>query len=150
MTAEGRVSGGPSYIRKLWVPVVLLIGLAAGEAISYGAEAGEPQGGMMFGNHFHPFPTEPAFGYHVLFTTVEVALLVALVVVYVRMFSETRANFALGLVFVLFALLVEALLSNPVLEDLIGTPALGPGYLTPAADVLTVCAYTVFLYLSLD
>ena len=142
--------GDRRYLQKLWVPVVLVIGFVAGEAMSYGTQVEEPQGGFMFGNHFHPFPTNPVFGYHVLFSTVEVALLVALVVIYGRMFLETKANFALGLIFVLFALLVEALLSNPILEDLIGTPPIGPGYLTPAADIFTICAYTIFLYLSLD
>ena len=80
----------------------------------------------------------------------EVALLVALVVIYGRMYLETSANFALGLVFVLVALLVQTLLSNPVLEDLVGQVPIGPGYSTPAADIFTMFAYTVFLYLSLD
>lgn len=149
-TSEEPKKEGRSYIQKLWVPVVLLIGIAVGEALSYVAETEEPEGGFVLGNHFHPFPTDPAFGYHILFSTVEVALLVALVVIYGRMFLETKANFALGLVFVLFALLVEALLSNPLLEDFIGTPVMGPGYLTPTADIFTICAYTIFLYLSLD
>jgi len=143
---------GAAYAQKLWVPLVLAIGFVAGEIVSYGTEMpeGHGPGGGMFGGRFYPFPTSPLFPYHVLFTTMEVALLVALVVVYGRMYAETRANFALGLVFVLFALLVQALLSNPILEDLVGQVQIGPGYSTPAADVFTVCAYTIFLYLSLD
>jgi hypothetical protein len=140
-----------SYLQKLWVPIVLGLGFLVGEAISYGTAMPQPEGGMdMFGGRFHQFPSDPAFGYHVIFTTMQVALLIALVVIYGKMYLETKANFALGLVFVLIALLVQALLSNPVLEDLIITPAVGPGYLTPTADVFTICAYTVFLYLSLD
>jgi hypothetical protein len=142
---------GRSYIQKLWVPVVLVIGFVTGEAISYVAEAQTPEGrGGPFGGHFYPFPTNPVFPYHIVLATIEVALLVALVVIYGRMFLETRANFALGLIIVLIALLVQTVLSNPMLEDLMGTPPLGPGYLTPTADILTICAYTVFLYLSLD
>jgi hypothetical protein len=140
-----------SYLQKLWVPVVLGLGFLVGEAISYGTGVPQPEGGMgMFGGRFHPFPSDPLFGYHVVFTTMEVALLVALVVIYGKMYLETKANFALGLVFVLIALLVQALLSNPILEDLVISPPFGAGYLTPAADVFTICAYTVFLYLSLD
>lgn len=150
-TEDPAKKGEKSYLQKLWVPLVLAIGLAVGEAIAYGTAAEQPEGGFgMFGGRFHPFPSNPVFGYHVVFTTIEVALLIALVVIYGRMYVETKANFALGLVFVLFALLVQTLLSNPVLEDLIGTPPIGPGYLTPAADVFTIGAYTVFLYLSLD
>jgi hypothetical protein len=140
-----------SHLQKLWVPIVLGLGFLVGEAISYGTGMPQPErGGGMFGGYFRPFPSDPIFGYHVVFTTIQVALLVALVVIYGRMYLETKANFALGLVFVLIALLVQALLSNPILEDLIITPAVGPGYLTPTADILTICAYTVFLYLSLD
>jgi len=142
---------GRRYLQKLWVPVVLAIGFVAGEAVSYGTEMPTSQGrGGPFGTHSFPFPSNPVFQYHVLFTTMEVALLVALVIIYGRMYVETNANFALGLVFVLVALLVQALLSNPVLEDLVGEVPLGPGYSTPAADIFTICAYTVFLYLSLD
>jgi hypothetical protein len=148
---EPTKKGGGRYVQKLWVPVVLAIGFVAGEAISYGAEVQEPPGrGGPFGTHFYPFPTNPIFPYHVLFTTMAVALLIALVVIYGRMYLETSANFALGLVFVLVALLVQTLLSNPILEDLVGQVPMGPGYSTPTADIFTVCAYTVFLYLSLD
>ncbi len=149
--AEEPTKKGGRYLQKLWVPVVLAIGFVAGEAISFGTEMTETRGrDGPFGTHFYPFPTNPIFPYHVLFTTVEVALLVALVVIYGRMYLETSANFALGLVFVLVALLVQTLLSNPVLEDLVGQVPIGPGYSTPEADIFTVFAYTVFLYLSLD
>jgi len=130
---------------------VLLIGLSAGELISmatmrpprYGAEGG------WFGP-FHPFPTDPLFGFHVIFTTIEVALLVSLVVIYAKMYVETKANFALGLVVVLIALLLQAMLSYPILDSLYGTVSLQPGFSSPAADIVTICAYTLFLYLSLE
>jgi hypothetical protein len=141
-----------SYLQKLWAPIVLLVGLVAGEAISLAANAqqGPQYGGGPFG-HFHPFPTSPLFEYHVILTTVEVALLISLVVVYSRMYIETKANFALGLVVVLGALLIQTLVSYPVTESAIGPVTLpGPGYSTFAADVVTICAYTVFLYLSLE
>jgi hypothetical protein len=147
-----------SYLQKLWVPIVLAIGFVAGEVLSY--ETAIPQfpgggGPFCFTCHFHPFPSNPLFGYHVLLTTVEVALLVALVVVYGRMYVETKANFALGLVVVLIALLAQALLSYPILQGLIGPLYPGSGYSSEAVDILaadifTICAYTVFLYLSLD
>jgi hypothetical protein len=150
-------TGGPAkrgdrrYLQKLWVPVVLAVGFVTGEAISYGTEMpGIEERGGPFGGHFHPFPTNPVFSYHVILATMEVALLLALVVVYGRMYLETKANFSLGLIVVLIALLVQTLVSNPILEDLMGTPPLGPGYLTPAADILTICAYAIFLYLSLE
>lgn len=144
-----------SYVQKLWVPIVLLIGLFVGEIISAAETASQPQGfefGIGPGGYiyFHRIPPDPAFGYHVVLTTISVALLIALVLIYTRMYVETKANFALGLVVVLVALLIQAMLSYPLFEDLFYTPLVGPGISSPVADVVAICAYTVFLYLSLE
>lgn len=141
-----------SYQQKLWVPIVLLVGLVAGELISLAVTTETPQyrfgGGPPF--FFHNFPTDPLFQFHIVLTTINVALLVSLVVVYGKMYTETRANFALGLVVVLFALLVQAVLTYPIFDSLIGPPTIEPGLSSLAADVFTICAYTLFLYLSLE
>ncbi|MDA4135497.1 MAG: hypothetical protein OK449_00685 [Thaumarchaeota archaeon] len=153
MTAsEGPIPQKRSYLQKVWVLVVLLVGLVAGEAISLATPTQPPSqfGGGPFG-YFHPFPTNPLFEYHVILTTVEVALLIALVVIYCKLYAETKANFALGLVVVLSALLLQALVSYPVTDSFIGQVSLpGPGYSSFAADFVTICAYTIFLYLSLE
>ena len=142
-----------SYLQKLWVPVVVLVGLLAGEAVSLATTIQAPPCyvGGPFGC-FHPLPTNTLFEYHVILTTVEVALLIALVVIYGRMYAETKANFALGLVVVLAALLVQAVVSYPVTDSFFYTInfARQSGYSILTADVVTVCAYTVFLYLSLE
>jgi hypothetical protein len=142
--------------QKLWVPVVILVGLLLGEIISYFSTQPETVqfGGPGYGpggfNQFPHFNSDPQIQFHIVLTTVSIALLVALVVVYVRMYVETKANFSLGLVVVLFALLLQALLSYPLLIGFIGTVNLGPGLSSQFADVFTVCAYAVFLYLSLE
>lgn len=137
------------HIQKLWVPIVILVGLIAGELISVSIVPSPPRyGGGPFG-YFHKFPTSALFEYHVILTTVEVALLVALVVIYSRMYIETKANFALGLVVVLVALLLQALFSYPITQGLFEIVG-PPDYSSFAADVVTVCAYAVFLYLSLE
>lgn len=150
--AAPRTKSRQSYQQKLWVPIVLLVGLVVGELISLATTEQTPQ--YRFGSgppfFFHNFPTTPLFQFHIVLTTMEVALLIALVVVYGKMYMETRANFALGLVVVLFALLVQALLGYPIIDSLLGTPTIEPGLSSPAADVFTVCAYTLFLYLSLE
>lgn len=153
LVSEPGISDKRSYLQKLWVPVVLFIGLVIGELISIataqpaGFEFWQGPNGMFY---FHQLPPDPAFGYHVILTTIEVALLVSLVVIYARMYAETKANFALGLVVVLVALFLQAVLSYPILEDLIVTPQIEPGFWSPVADVVSICAYTVFLYLSLE
>ncbi len=47
--------------------------------------------------------------FHIILSTVGMALLVALIVVYARTYVQTKANFILGLLVVLFALLLQAL-----------------------------------------
>jgi hypothetical protein len=142
-----------SYTQKLWVPFLVLIGLALGELISYFTS--EPSEYITFGSgpmgfYFPHLQSDPLLQFHVVLTTVEVVLLVSLVVIYIRMYAQTRANFSLGLVVVLVALLVEALLSYPLIIGYYGPVSLEPGLSSPSADIFTVCAYAVFLYLSLE
>jgi hypothetical protein len=143
----------------LWVPAVVAIGLLMGEVISYFSTEqespcspyhGGPACGPFGFNQFPRFENEPTIQFHIMLTTVSIALLVALLVVYVRMYAQTKANFSLGLVVVLFALLVQALLSYPIVIGFVGAVYLGPGLSSQFADVFTVCAYAIFLYLSLE
>jgi hypothetical protein len=142
-----------STVGKLWVAAVLLVGLAAGLVMQGLAT-------LPFESRpdiFRPVPEfnpDPSIILHIIITTMEVVLLAALVVVYIKIYSETRANFALGLTVVLSALLLQTLLSYPLILGTEGTEGvifiLVPGTLTILADFLTLGAYTVFLYLSLE
>ena len=91
---------------KLWIVVVLLAGLVAGILLSDVATL--PQQPRPFFLRDIPYVNpDPSIRLHIVLTTMEVAMLVALVVVYVKVFSETRANFALGLTAVLSALYLQ-------------------------------------------
>lgn len=133
---------------KLWVVVALLVGSLAGVLLSDIATLPEVDRNPFFSS-VPVFNPDPAIKLHIVLTTVEVALLVSLVIVYLKVYSETQANFALGLVIVLSALFLQTLFSYPLI---LGTGGfiLVPGTLTTLADFLTVGAYTVFLYLSLE
>jgi hypothetical protein len=133
-------------IAKLWVPIVLLLGTALGGVLSHFIPDVEPFRRFGFG----PFNEQPILQFHVILSTIEVALLIALAVVYVRIFIATKANFAFGLVVVLYALLIHSLLQNPLLLGVFGPVAVGPGPFLPFADIFTIFAYTLFLYLSLE
>lgn len=81
---------------------------------------------------------------------VDLALLVALIVVYVRTYRDTRARFALGLVLFLSALVVQsAALSLPILVAL-GFGWAGLGFFFFLSTLFETLALSVFLYLSLD
>src|SRR5208282_3033950 len=89
-----------SSLQKLWVPVTVLVGFVLGEVISYYSTEPEPtcRGGFACGpfgfNQFPHFDNEPSIQFHIILTTISIALLIALVVVYVRMYSQTKANFS--------------------------------------------------------
>ena len=135
-------------VGKLWVVVVLLAGLVAGVLLSEVATI--PDESRIFLRRFIPmFNPDPSIRLHIVLTTLEVALMIALVVVYLRIYFETKANFALGLVIVLAALLLQTVFSYPIVLGLSGV-ILVPGILTTLADFLAVAAYTIFLYLSLE
>jgi hypothetical protein len=133
---------------KLWVVVVLLVGLVAGVLLSDLATLPEESRDPFF-RGVPVFNPDPSIRLHIVLTTVEVALLVSLVIIYLKVYSETKANFALGLMAVLVALLLQTLFSYPLILGTQGV-ILVPGVLTTLADFLTIGAYTVFLYLSLE
>jgi hypothetical protein len=134
-------------VSKLWVPIVVTLGLLVGALLSYAAlnEVDEFRG-----RGFYMFNPEPGIIAHIILSTLGVALLMALLVVYGRVYLQTSANFALGLVIVLTALLLQSILNYPLLLGWFGPIPYGPSFFPSAADVLTVVAYGVFLYLSLE
>jgi hypothetical protein len=137
-----------SMVGKLWVVVVLLVGLVAGVLLSDLATLPEEERNPFF-FRVPVFNPDPAIRLHIILTTVAVALMVSLVIVYLKVYSETKARFALGLVIVLAALLLQTLFSYPLVLGTEGV-ILVPGRLTTLADFLTIGAYAVFLYLSLE
>jgi len=143
MSAEAQQAPakGPT---KLWLPVVLTSGVLVGAILSYSIPA--PFGYWEFG----PNRLYGILVLHTILSTVSIALLLALAVVYVRVYAQTGARFALGITVVLFALLIEALVEYPLFLVLSGPFNLGQGPFLTFADFFTIAAYTVFLYLSLE
>lgn len=78
------------------------------------------------------------------------AAMFALLVVYARTYSQTGARFALGLTVVLIALLLQSLLTSPLVYTALGTTASTLGPFLLVADVFKIAALSVFLHLSLQ
>jgi hypothetical protein len=129
---------------KLWVPFVIAVGVLLGLILSFTFPAPFER------YEFAPFAFDPIFIFHVILSTVSITLLVALLVVYLGVYSKTQANFALGINIVLAALLAESLLEYPLFLGLLGRFPVGHGPFLDSADVFTIIAYAVFLYLSLE
>ncbi len=134
---------------RLWVPIVLLVGLLVGVLVSY-----DTPSYILLGPFEVHVPLPEWFReqliLHNVLSTVSIALLVALAVIYARMYWQTRARFSLGITVVLLALLVESIIQYPLLLGHVGPfPQAQTTYML-YADAFTIVAYTVFLYLSLE
>jgi hypothetical protein len=143
------VTKGEKRSNRIWVPVILLVGVLLGALSSLLSPATEESRFQHFPGFFS-FTPEPVLRFHVLVTTIEIVLLVSLLAVYVKVYADTKARFSLGLVVVLGALLLHTLFSYPLLLGLVGPVPVGPGDFLPFADIFMIVAYTVFLYLSLE
>src|SRR5947208_3869409 len=91
----------------LWTAVVLAIGLAIGIALALVPRPGRPGPGP----RIDPFETLEDID--VIVSTVGLALLSALFVVYAKTYADTGARSALGLIFILGAFLFEGVLTSP-------------------------------------
>src|SRR6266571_5109488 len=98
----------------LWTVVVLAIGLAIGVVLALVPRPGRPGPGP----RIDPFETLEDID--VIVSTVGLALLSALFVVYAKTYSDTGASSALGLIFVLAAFLFEGVLTSPILFGAFG------------------------------
>lgn len=141
-----------TQISKVWVPVILVLAILLGLVL---AETNPstimcPPGIPLGYCDFVLLSVQRALMLHVILSTVEIVLLVSLVAVYIKVYAETRANFSLGLIIVLGALFVHSVLSFPPVVNDIGSTLLGSGLFFPYTDLLTIIAYSVFLYLSLE
>jgi hypothetical protein len=130
---------------KLWLPVVITVGVLVGAVLAFFVP--EPFGCYRFGACE---TLEGALMLHTVLSTVSVALLIALIAIYIRIYGTTGARFALGITVVLFALLLQALIQYPPFLMVYGPFGEGQAPFLSSADVFNIVAYTIFLYLSLE
>ena len=131
---------------KLWLPTVLLIGLVLGVLLSSFVPEAPPFGYYQY----RPFGLEWDVMIHVVLSTVSIALLVSLAVIYMRVYAETGARFSLGIVVVLIALLIQSLIQYPLFLGLAAPFPIPEERFLSFADIFTIAAYATFLYLSLE
>ncbi len=128
-----------------WVVLVVLVGVVAGVALALlGPAAMAPPG-----PHSGPAPAV-SFRAPLFVSGLDLVLVLALLGVYVRTFTETRARFALGLVVVLFALFFETLVTSPAVFGAFGYVPGNLGFFFLLGGIFEAAAFAVFLYLSLE
>ncbi len=107
-----------------------------------------------FGERRFP-PSDYIFGDLELFyvaqtvlSTVNVALLIFLLTLYVDIYKKTRSQFTLGLIIFSMAFLFRTLTANPMFMWVFGFKAFGLGPFALLPDVFELLALSVLLYLS--
>jgi|HubBroStandDraft_4_1064222.scaffolds.fasta_scaffold858250_2 hypothetical protein len=136
----------------LWVLAVIVIGLVVGLALALlvPVPAGPGAPPRQPGSPPPPPGAQPFAQAMVVLSSVSIAELLALLVVYGRTYRTTQAPYMLGLFVFLLALLMETLLTSPFLLIAFGT---GPGSLgrfLALGQLLMAVALGIFLYLSVQ
>jgi hypothetical protein len=101
------------------------------------------------------FPEREIFGDFEFFyvaqtviSTVNIALLVFLLTIYIDVYRKTRSQFTMGLIIFSLIFLLNALTANPLFIWIFGFRAFGLGPFALLPDVFEFIALTVLLYLS--
>jgi hypothetical protein len=81
-------------------------------------------------------------------STVNVALLIFLMTMYIDIYRKTRSQFTIGLIIFSMVFLLNALTANPLFIWIFGFRAFGLGPFALLPDVFEFIALTVLLYLS--
>ena len=135
------------------IVVLILVGTVVGLAMSYvslkkGKEIAEERG--------HPFDRGMARAFALRYTasiiviSINVMLLIGLLWVYMDTYLQTKSSFMLGLVFFIGVLLIQSLLSLPLIHALFGyTPSgLGPFGVIPY--LFETMALVILMALSME
>jgi hypothetical protein len=81
-------------------------------------------------------------------SSVNVALLIILLIIYIDIFRKTKSEFTIGLLIFSMVLLLYALFSNPIIHWLFGFRSYGLGPFAMLPHIFTFVALTVLLYLT--
>ena len=80
---------------------------------------------------------------------INLVIAVILISLYIQTYRSVRSEFTLGLIIVMTALLIYALMSNPLMHLLFGFKSFGLGPFLLLPDVFASVAMSILLYLSL-
>jgi hypothetical protein len=81
-------------------------------------------------------------------STINVALSIFLLIIYVSIYQKTRSEFTIGLAIFSAVFLLNAVASNPLFRGAFGYRPFGLGPFAMLPDLFTLAALAVLLYLS--
>ncbi len=95
-----------------------------------------------------PYDIEFFYLAQMVVSTINVALSIVLLTIYVTIYSKTRSEFTIGLIVFAVVFLLNAVASNPIVIRLFGFSPFGLGPFALLPDLFALVALLVLLYLS--
>jgi len=97
---------------------------------------------------FIPGDIELYYTIQTVVSSLNVALLIILLGIYINIYTRTKAEFTIGLIVFSAVMLLNALFSNPFLRLVFGFTSFGLGPFAMLPDLFTLAALAVLLYLT--
>jgi hypothetical protein len=82
-------------------------------------------------------------------TLINIVISTILIFLYLKIYQEVKSDFTFGLIIVMFAMLLYAITSNPLIQFLFSFRGFGQGPFILIPDIFATIALSVLLYLSL-
>ena len=83
-------------------------------------------------------------------STINIALLIILLILYIGIYTRTKSEFTIGLIIFSMVLLLTALTSNPIVDWAFGFRAFGLGPFAMLPDLFTCIALAILLYFTVQ
>lgn len=121
--------------------IIALAALALSMPVLVFAQPGGPGQGMRMHGDFEWY-----YSVKGVLSTVNLGLLVILLIIYLRVYSDTRSEFALGLIVFALAMMMYAITSNPWLQSGFGFRGSGLGPFAFFPDLFALVALVILLF----
>ena len=129
--------------------LVLIAVLAAFWVILRQQQIPEFQQGRVPPPGFIPGDLEYYYAAYTIISTINIALLVILTLIYFNIYVKTRSQFTIGLIIFALVFLVKDLTSSPLITSLLGFRAYGLGPFEFLPGLFEFFALSILLYLSI-
>ncbi|MDR2699319.1 MAG: hypothetical protein LBC12_00605 [Nitrososphaerota archaeon] len=100
-------------------------------------------------HYFTPADFEFFYFAHAIISTINVALLLVLSIIFISVYRKTRSEFSFGLIAFGFAFLLKDIASSPFVAGIFSFYATGLGPFIVLPDIFELAALSVLLYLNL-
>jgi hypothetical protein len=121
--------------------IIALAALALSMPVLAFAQPGGPGQGMRMHGDFEWY-----YSVKGVLSTVNLVLLVILLIIYLRVYFDTRSEFALGLIVFALAMMMYAITSNPWLQSGFGFRGSGLGPFAFFPDLFALVALVILLF----